>query len=128
MTKPGFIGTTKNGERETCRIVSTGEPLTEYLALTQSLKKFVVRHEQLPAGRRASSAHAHSHKEEFVFVLGGTLKAWIDGEAHVLGPGDYAEFAAATGVPHYLYNDGDTHTEYLMVTSVDGDDVVTYRR
>lgn len=128
MTRPWFMGTTKGGERETCRIVSTGEPLTEYLTLARSPGRFVVRHERLAPGRRASSAHSHSKIEEFIVVLAGRLQVWIDGETHGLGPGDYVVFTAATGVAHFLFNDSDTLAEYLTVASVEGDDVVTYRR
>ena len=86
MTRPWFIGTTKGGEREPCRIVSTGEPLTEYLTLARSPGRFVLRHEQLAPNQRASSAHSHSKMEEFFFVLAGRLRVWIDGETHGLGP------------------------------------------
>lgn len=128
VARPAFIGSVHEGARETCRIRSTGEPLGEVLELTRSaaLRRFVVYHERLPPGRRASSPHAHSHKEEHVFVLSGSLHVSIDGELYPLTHGDYVNFAAATGIVHYILNNGAEAAEYLMVASIEEDDVVDY--
>ena len=46
------------------------------------LSQFGVNHEVIPPGCRSSEPHAHSHEEEFVFVLEGTPDLWLDGELH----------------------------------------------
>lgn len=67
---------------------SLGAPLGSSLGL----KRLGVHHELLPPGRRTSPPHAHSHDEEFVFVLAGHPDVWIDGHLHRLTPGDAVAF------------------------------------
>jgi uncharacterized cupin superfamily protein len=89
----------------------------------------MVHHEQLPPGRRASSPHSHSHKEEIVIVLGGAPRVWIHGTFHDLAPGDYIAFEPGTGIAHTITNDhSDVAAEYLVIASIEEDDVVTYQR
>jgi len=114
--------------RETCRIAATGEPLGEILELTAGagLRGFLVHHERLPPRRRASSPHAHSHKEEFVYVLRGSPTLYLDGQPTRLRPNDAVSFAASTGLLHFLANETDDTVEYLVVSTPADADVVTY--
>jgi uncharacterized cupin superfamily protein len=103
--------------------------LGEVLNLTKTFRRFVVYHEQLPAGRRASSIHSHSSKEELVIVLSGAPRVYIDGTFYDLAPGDYVAFEPAAGIAHYIVNDcSDVTAEYFAIASVDDSDVVTYQR
>ena len=93
-----------------------------------ALQSFVVYHERLPAGRRASSAHSHSLREELIFILRGAPKVSINGVRRSLAPGDYVVFPAGTGTSHFLYNDGAEDAEYIMVASRQERDTITYTR
>lgn len=129
MVRPDCIGNVLSAPRETCRIGAAGEAASESADLTSpgGISQFVVRHELLPAGRRASSAHSHSSREEFVFALQGALKIWIDGASYPLVPGDYVALPAGKNAVHYLYNDSDQDAAYLLIATTPQDDAVTYR-
>jgi len=128
MTASLNIGNITNAVRETCRIRSTREALSESANLTDSagLRQFVVYHDILPVGRKTSSAHSHSKREEFVLVMAGTLTLWTDGQTRQLHTGDYVALPAGTGVMHYMYNDGPAEAQYMMVATMPPDDVVSY--
>ena len=51
---------------------------------------------------------------EFGLVLAGMLNVTVDGEAHLLGPGDAISFGSST--PHRLYNDGVVEVRAIWVT------------
>jgi len=55
----------------------TGEgfPLSAILSDPLGFKDIFVHHEIIPAGRRSSSPHAHSRREEMIYVLSGTVFA-----------------------------------------------------
>lgn len=114
--------------REICRIASTGELLGEILDLTSGtgVQRFVVHHERLPPGRRASSPHAHSAKEEFVYVLRGRPTLWVDGKPTEMRAHDSVAFAARTSMLHHVSNETDEVAEYLVVSTPSDGDVVTY--
>jgi len=69
----------------------------------------------LPPGRRTSWPHAHSDEEEFVYVLEGTPKVWLDGRTHDLVPGDGVAFPAGTGIAHTFINDTKEEVKLLVV-------------
>lgn len=123
-----YVGNVANAVRETCRIRSTREALSESANLTgdAGLKQFVVYHDILPVGRRTSSAHSHSTREEFVLVLAGTLTLWVDGAIRQLQTGDYVALPAASAEKHYMYNDGPSEAQYVMVATMPADDIITY--
>lgn len=79
------------------------------------LKALGIWIERLPPGRRAAFPHAHTHEEEFAFVLSGHPTVWLDGFAKKLEPGDFAAFPANTGLPHTLINDTDQDAIYLAI-------------
>jgi uncharacterized cupin superfamily protein len=122
------IGNIQNAVRETCRIRSTREALSESANLTGTagLHQFVVYHDILPVGRRTSSAHSHSTREEFVLVLAGTMTLWIDGHTRQLQSGDYVALPAGADEKHYMYNDGPSDAQYVMVATTPADDAITY--
>ena len=61
-------------------------------------------------GHDSSEYHRHLYEEECVYVLSGQGVALIDGESHVIGPGDFLGFPRG-GVAHMLTNSG---TEPLL--------------
>ncbi len=114
--------------RETCRISSTGEALGDVLELTHGtgIRRFAAHHERLEPGRRASRPHAHSEKEELVYVLRGQPTLWLDGEKTTLREHDSVSFRAGAGVMHFLSNESDDVVEYLVVSAGSEADVITY--
>jgi len=80
---------------------------------------------RVPPGKDSFAYHAHLVEEEWVYVLSGQGIAEIDGEAHVVGPGDFMGFAA-TSVPHLLQNRGAEDLVYLMGGESCPVDVIEY--
>jgi uncharacterized cupin superfamily protein len=70
--------------------------------------------QRLPPGARSSWPHAEENEEEFVYVLEGTVDAWIDGHIHPMVPGDLAAFPAGTGIAHCIINNGDREALLLV--------------
>lgn len=90
------------------------------------LQRLGVNHETLPPGCRSSFPHAHSHEEEFVFVIKGCPDLWIDGSLHRLQPGDAAAFPSGTGIAHSLINNSQEEVQFLVVGEVNAEDRVAY--
>ena len=80
----------------------------------------------MPPGTRSSDPHAHSHEEEFVFVVEGRPEVWIDGEVHALAPGDGVAFPAGTGIAHCFLNNSDAPVKLLIVGERNAEDRVHY--
>ncbi|KAJ1305600.1 hypothetical protein OPQ81_000597 [Rhizoctonia solani] len=62
--------------------------------------------ESLPHGTRSSIPHAHSSRDEFVYVVSGSGLVWLDGNTYDLEPGDCVGFPGGTGEAHALIKDG----------------------
>jgi len=89
------------------------------------LADFGVNLMTLPPGQWSSQRHAHSHEDEFVYVLEGELTLVEDGGPQVLRAGDAACFPKGTGNGHHLQNTGATLAVYLEVGSRQPDDLTT---
>jgi uncharacterized cupin superfamily protein len=109
---------------EPCRIRRTGEELglVAMLGAGAGLHRLRVQHEILVKGRRSSSPHAHTTREEVFYVLSGTPRLWLDGRIVELRPGDCVVVPAGTGQAHTLINDSGRDAELLTIaTQEDGD-------
>ena len=95
------------------------------LAQRSGLKNVHVAHEILRPGRRSSSPHYHTHREELVYVLRGALTLVQESE-RILGAGDYVGFPAGVPRKHYLRNDTASDVEYLVVATRDPADETKY--
>jgi uncharacterized cupin superfamily protein len=58
---------------------------------------------RVPAGGEASVFHSHQIEEEWMYILQGQGVLDIDGQEHLLGPGDFAGFPARSA-PNHLKN------------------------
>jgi uncharacterized cupin superfamily protein len=89
------------------------------------LRDFGVNLMTLPPGAWSSQRHWHSHEDEFVYVLEGTLRLVEDGGETVLHAGDCAAFPKGSGNGHHLRNPGPAVAVYLEVGSRHPDDLST---
>jgi uncharacterized cupin superfamily protein len=106
------------------------ETFGEGIRLTNilGLKALGINFEYLAPGKRSAYPHAHTHEEEFVFVIEGTATVWMDGFTREIGPGDFAAFPSNTGIAHVIINDSDRDVIYLCVgeTAEFPDEKLTY--
>jgi len=109
------------------RSKSTDERFSLSAILTDScgFKDLFVHHEIIPAGRRSSSPHAHSRREEMIYVLSGTVIAHCGSQVHELGAGDFFGFKPGTLDTHYVENRSAEEARILVIaTNPKGDEVV----
>ncbi|KAJ7143348.1 hypothetical protein C8R43DRAFT_1130771 [Mycena crocata] len=88
-----------------CSFVS----VTRTMGLTPSADPtpWNVNFEILPPGTKSSDAHAHSHEDEFAFILKGKARYWNHGVDVALQSGDCVGWKAGTGLAHTILNDGE---------------------
>lgn len=79
------------------------------------LKNFGVNLCRLAPGASSSPRHAHSHQDEFVYILDGTPILITDAGETPLAPGMCAGFRAGSGDAHQLINRTDAEVVYLEV-------------
>lgn len=77
---------------------------------------------RLEPGHRSSWPHAEELEEEWVFVLEGTLSAWVDGNVFPVKKGDLVAFPAGTGITHVMINDSGATALLLVGGEANKDD------
>lgn len=109
-------------------IARTGEALGEVADVGRAagLTRLRAHHEILKPGRRSSSPHRHSTRDEIVVVLRGRPSAWIEGELLQLEPGSALSLAAGGEARHAIVNASDEDAELFVVSNEDGTDEVVY--
>jgi quercetin dioxygenase-like cupin family protein len=71
----------------------------------------------VPAGAQVPPPHSHTHNEEFIRVLEGSLHYTVDEVSRELGPGDW--MSTPRGSVHGFRNDGDRLARALVVLTPD---------
>ncbi len=71
----------------------------------------------VPAGSNVPPAHSHSHNEECVYVLEGTLRYTVGNETRDLGPGE--SMSTPKGVAHAFANPFPIGARALIIQSPD---------
>ena len=89
------------------------------------LQDFGVNLMRLPPGGWSSQRHWHSHEDEFVYVLEGTLTLIEDRGETVLQAGECACFPKGSGDGHHLINRSSAIAVYLEVGSRHAEDLTT---
>lgn len=90
------------------------------------LTQFGAALERLLPGGRSSQTHWHTHEDEFLYLISGTLTV-IEGETETqIGPGDALCWKAGSEVGHSLRNDSDAEAVYIIVGTRDPQDVCHY--
>ncbi len=79
------------------------------------MKNVAIWLEELPSGKRSSWPHAHSHEEEFVYILSGSATIKLNDKLFVCDAGWGIDFKAGSGVSHTIINDSEQSVFYLCV-------------
>jgi uncharacterized cupin superfamily protein len=90
------------------------------------LGDFGVNRVHLPPGEWSSQRHWHTHEEELVYVLSGSLTLVTNEGESLLGPGECAAFPKNTPDGHHFINRGTETAVYLEVGSRHEEDTVHY--
>lgn len=73
-----------------------------------------IHFEVLKPGRRTSWPHAERDEEEYVYVVSGSVDAWIDGHLHPMRAGDFIGFEDRTGITHTIINNSGSDAHLLV--------------
>lgn len=90
------------------------------------LSNFGVNLTHLSPQAASALRHAHSHQDEFIFIVSGHPTLYTDAGSTQLQPGMCAGFKAGSGNAHRLVNETDTEVVYLEVGDRTPSDKVTY--
>ncbi len=90
------------------------------------LANFGVNLTRLAPGAVSASRHAHSHQDEFVYVIEGHPTLVTDAGETQLAPGMCAGFKAGSGDAHHLVNRTKRDVLYLEVGDRTAGDAVIY--
>ncbi len=105
------------GKRKAFHYPGDNETFGEGFRLTDhiGLKNLGISFDYLPPGTRSAFPHAHTHEEEFVYVIQGQPTVWLDGFTRTIGPDEFAAYPSNTGLAHALINDTDQEVIYLCI-------------
>jgi uncharacterized cupin superfamily protein/RimJ/RimL family protein N-acetyltransferase len=85
------------------------------LTKTLGLKALGIWYEVLAPGKRSSWPHAHTHEEEFAFILQGEVSVWMNGQVFPARSGTGVFFPPNTGISHCLINESDRPVIYMAI-------------
>lgn len=114
-SRPSFIVSTHEVPERAHVYPQSTEPMgpERRLGKAAGLIRIGVNVQRLPPGTRSSWPHAEEDEEEFVYVLGGEVDAWINGHLHRMVAGDLAAFPAGMGICHCFINNSE-HEALLL--------------
>lgn len=94
----------------------TGEAYSSVRSLSEAfqLKDLLIHQETLPPGHAASAAHYHTVKEELIYLLQGTLVAYLGEERVLMQAGDSLGLPPSP-VPHRLVNESSETAVFLSI-------------
>ena len=79
------------------------------------LASFGVNLTRLAPGAQSALRHAHTHQDEFVYILEGRPTLITDSGRSALAPGMCAGFKGGTGDAHHLVNESAEDVVYLEI-------------
>lgn len=109
-----------------CNIQKRGQPFhypgdnetfCESIRITEriGLKNLGICLDHLPPGTRSSFPHAHTHEDEFAFIIQGNPTVWLDGFVYTTEPNYFAAFPSNTGLAHTINNNTDQEVIFLTI-------------
>lgn len=115
-SKPPFFVSAATIEEKPGRYPGTDEvfSLVRSIGRAAGLTKIDLRLLRVLPGQRTSLPHAEEKEEEFVYLLSGTVDAWINGVLHAMQPHDLVAFPAGTGICHTFLNNSDQEALLLV--------------
>lgn len=123
--------TLKDWTKDPGQNAATGENLGpsfyKLIAQAGGLTQFGAHIESLPPGSKSSPAHWHSHEDEMIFMLEGSVTLCEGRAEYPLKAGEAATFKAGDATPHCLVNTTDAPATYLVVGTKAPSDTVTFR-
>ncbi len=123
-TRPSFIISSDTVEEKLHQYPNSDElhASTRRVGRAAGLTKTAVNLVRLEPGRRSSFPHAESLEEEFVYVLHGSVEAWVDGVTYPMTRGDFAAFPSGTGRCHTFINNSEAEVLLLVGGESDRED------
>ena len=115
-SRPSFIVSAADVPERSHVYPQSDEPMgpVRRIGDAAGLQRVGINLQRLAPGSRSSWPHAESDEEEFVYVIDGTVDAWIDGRIHRMTTGDLAAFPAGTGICHCFINNGERDALLLV--------------
>ncbi len=104
----------------------TGDVYTYAHLISNALgaEQLRVTQEIVPAGHAMSKEHLHTHNEEIIIVLRGSVQAKLSAEYIALDAGHSMRFAP--GCPHVVINTGLEEAEVIVISSQHKQDEIHY--
>lgn len=81
---------------------------------------------RLEKGAKAFPAHSHAHIDEAILIISGTATLRYGDEEHALETGDYVTLPAGSGKAHQLMGTSEDGVEYLVMSTQNLPDIITY--
>ena len=82
---------------------------------------------EVAPGHETTEHHVHYFEDECVFILSGSATAFIGGEEHAIGPGDFLGYRKG-GAAHSIVNTGSETLRCIVVGQRLAHDVADYTR
>jgi uncharacterized cupin superfamily protein len=128
MRPPFYVVPRAREPRQASVVRSTGELLSHRFDLSDHAGFTGMRlaFERIPPGARLAPPHAHTTREEGVFVVQGRPTLVIGEERRTLVEGETVLFVPGTSLLHTIENETDRDVELLTFASEPTDDRTVY--
>ncbi len=103
-----------------------GDRVKRRLGDACGLTRFGVNLVTLGPGAQSALRHAHTHEDEFVYMLSGEVTLVTDSGEQTLAAGMCAGYPAGTGDAHHLVNRSGMAATYLEIGNRIEEDDVSY--
>ena len=90
------------------------------------LSNFGVNLTTLQCGGMSALKHCHSHQDEFIYIIEGTVTLIYGDREYVMNEGDCMGFKAGENTAHQLVNKSSGIVTYLEIGDRSANDEVTY--
>jgi len=99
--------------------------LSAVISAIYNFKDLFVTHDIILPGRKSSSPHCHSQKEEMIVVLAGNPTLFLGNQRQQLKAGDFIGLEPCKQM-HYLQNHTSDEVQILTISSNPHGDIINY--